>query len=211
MRSQHDRSWRARGVTGGERLATLTVWCGLALGLLFVAGCTQQMAEQPRCGPLEVSAFFADERCARQPVEGTVARGYLRLDEHLYAGRVDGQVADTLPFPLTRQVLERGQERYNIYCTPCHDHLGTGQGMIVRRGFSPPPSLHDERLRRAPLGHFFDVITHGYGAMPSYAAQVSAQDRWAIAAYIRALQLSQHATLAEVPAAVQQQLQSQNP
>jgi cytochrome c len=181
------------------------------LGVLFVAGCTQQMAEQPRCGPLEVSDFFADERCARQPVEGTVARGWLHMDAHLYASRVDGRVADTLPFPLTRQVLERGQERYNIYCTPCHDHLGTGDGMIVRRGFSAPPSLHDERLRQAPLGHFFDVMTHGYGAMPSYAVQVSAHDRWAIAAYIQALQLSQHATLADVPEEVRQQLQGKNP
>jgi Cytochrome C oxidase, cbb3-type, subunit III len=198
-------------LSGGERVAALKAWCGLALGVLFVAGCTQQMAEQPRCGPLEVSAFFADERCARQPVEGTVARGWLHLDEHLYAGRVDGQVADTLPFPLTRQVLERGQERYNIYCTPCHDHLGTGHGMIVRRGFSAPPSFHDERLRQAPLGHFFDVMTQGYGAMPSYTVQVSAHDRWAIAAYIQALQLSQHATLADVPEEVRQQLQGKNP
>jgi hypothetical protein len=195
----------------GARVADLRARCGLVLGVLFVLGCTQQMAEQPRCGPLEVSDFFADERCARQPVEGTVARGWLHKDEHLYAGRVDGRVADTLPFPLTRQVLERGQERYNIYCTPCHDHLGTGDGMIVRRGFSAPPSFHDERLRQAPLGHFFDVVTHGYGAMPSYAVQVSAHDRWAIAAYVQALQLSQHATLADVPEEVRQQLQGKNP
>jgi cytochrome c553 len=198
-------------LSGGGRVAALRARCGLMLGVLFVAGCTQQMAEQPRCGPLEVSDFFADERCARQPVEGTVARGWLHMDAHLYAGRVDGRVADTLPFPLTRQVLERGQERYNIYCTPCHDHLGTGDGMIVRRGFSAPPSLHDERLRQALLGHFFDVMTHGYGAMPSYAVQVSAHDRWAIAAYIQALQLSQHATLADVPEEVRQQLQGKNP
>jgi mono/diheme cytochrome c family protein len=176
-----------------------------------LAGCTQQMAEQPRCGPLEASTFFADERCARQPVEGTVARGYLHLDEHLYAGKVDGRPADTLPFPVTHQLLERGQERFNIYCTPCHDHLGSGQGMIVRRGFSPPPSLHIERLRLAPVGHFFDVISNGYGAMPNYGKQVSPHDRWAIAAYIRALQLSQHATLAEVPDGARQQLQGATP
>jgi mono/diheme cytochrome c family protein len=169
------------------------------------------MAEQPRCGPLESSEFFDNGRCARQLVEGTVARGYLRLDEHLYAGKVEGEVADTLPFPLTRQILERGQERFNIYCTPCHDYLGSGQGMIVRRGFSPPPSLHVERLRLAPVGHFFDVMTNGYGAMPSYGKQVSPHDRWAIAGYIRALQLSQHATLAEVPDAVRQQLQGATP
>jgi mono/diheme cytochrome c family protein len=165
------------------------------------------MAEQPRCAPLEASAFFADGRCARRPVEGTVARGYLHLDEHFFAGKVDGRVADALPFPVTRQLLERGQERFNIYCTPCHDRLGLGQGMIVRRGFSAPPSLHIERLRQAPLGHFFDVVTNGYGAMPSYGTQVPPHDRWAITAYIRALQLSQHATLADVPDEVRQQLQ----
>ena len=176
-----------------------------------LAGCTQQMAEQPRCGPLEASTFFADERCARQPVEGTVARGYLHLDEHLYAGTVDGRPADTLPFPVTRQLLERGQERFNIYCTPCHDHLGSGQGMIVRRGFSPPPSLHIERLRLAPVGHFFQVISNGYGAMPNYGKQVSPHDRWAIAAYIRALELSQHTTLAEVPEEARRQLQGATP
>jgi mono/diheme cytochrome c family protein len=124
---------------------------------------------------------------------------------------VDGRPADTLPFPVTRQLLERGQERFNIYCTPCHDHLGSGQGMIVRRGFSPPPSLHIERLRLAPVGHFFDVISNGYGAMPNYGKQVSPHDRWAIAAYIRALQLSQHATLAEVPDGARQQLQGATP
>jgi mono/diheme cytochrome c family protein len=176
-----------------------------------VLGCRQQMAEQPRCGPLEASTFFVDGRCARQPVEGTVARGALDLDEHLYAGKVDGRPADTLPFPVTRQLLERGQERFNIYCTPCHDHLGSGQGMIVRRGFSPPPSLHTERLRLAPVGHFFDVISNGYGAMPKYSTQISAPDRWAITAYIRALQLSQHATLADVPDDVRQRLQDATP
>jgi hypothetical protein len=183
----------------------------LAACAAALAGCTQQMAEQPRCGPLEASTFFADERCARQPVEGTVARGYLHLDEHLYAGKVNDRPADTLPFPVTRQLLERGQERFNIYCTPCHDHLGSGQGMIVRRGFSPPPSLHIERLRLAPVGHFFDVISNGYGAMPNYGKQVSPHDRWAIVAYIRALQLSQHATLAEVPDGSRQQLQGATP
>lgn len=174
-------------------------------------GCQQQMAEQPRCGPLEPSAFFADGRCAQLPVEGTVARGDLHLDEHLYAGKMHDQLVDTLPFPFTRQLLERGQQRFNIYCTPCHDHLGSGQGMIVRRGFSPPPSLHIERLRLAPVGHFFAVISNGYGAMPKYSTQISTQDRWAIAAYIRALQLSQHATLADVPDELRQRLQGATP
>jgi mono/diheme cytochrome c family protein len=189
-------------------VATLMRLVGpLAVCAVVLVGCTQQMAEQPRCGPLEQSAFFDDGRCAQQPVEGTVARGYLRLDEHLYTGKVDGPVADALPFALTRQLLERGQERFNIYCTPCHDSLGSGQGTIVRRGFSPPPSFHLDRLRQAPLGYFFGVMTNGYGAMPAYRKQVSAHDRWAIAAYIRALQLSQHATLADVPDEVRQQLQ----
>jgi Cytochrome C oxidase, cbb3-type, subunit III len=193
---------------GRSWVATLTrLVSPLAVCAVVLVGCTQQMAEQPRCGPLEQSTFFADRRCAQQPVEGTVARGYLRLDEHLYAGKVDGQVADALPFPLTRQLLERGQERFNIYCTPCHDYVGSGQGMIVRRGFSPPPSFHLDRLRQAPLGHFFEVITNGYGAMPAYRKQVTAHDRWAIASYIRALQLSQHATMADVPEEIKQELQ----
>jgi hypothetical protein len=192
-------------------MAAAKAWGSLALCLMLAVACTQEMAEQPRCDPLQASSFFADARCARQPVEGTVARGSLNLDEHLYAGRVDGHVADTLPFPLTRQLLERGQERYDIYCTPCHDHLGYGQGMIVRRGFSPPPSFHSERLRQAPLGHLFNVMTDGYGAMPRYATQISAADRWAIAAYIQALQLSQHATLADVSEDARPQLQGKNP
>jgi Cytochrome C oxidase, cbb3-type, subunit III len=179
----------------------------LAICVIVLVGCTQEMAEQPRCGPLQSSEFFDSGRCARPLVEGTVARGYLHLDEHLYAGKVAGGVADTLPFPLTWQVLERGQERFNIYCTPCHDYLGSGQGMIVRRGFTPPPSFHIERLRQAPVGYFFDVMTNGYGAMPEYRKQVSDPDRWAIAAYIRALQLSQHATLADVPEEAKAQLQ----
>jgi mono/diheme cytochrome c family protein len=174
------------------------LWLWLAICAAGVVGCTQEMAEQPRYDPLEPSAFFTDGRSARPPVEGTVPRGSLRLDEHLYGGTVASVPADRLPVPLTRQLLVRGQERYDIYCSPCHDRVGNGQGMIVRRGFSPPPSFHDERLRLAPIGHFFIVMTEGYGTMPDYAAQVPPHDRWAIAAYIRALQLSQHATLAEL-------------
>jgi len=189
-----------------RRLGAAFAVCAAAL-----VGCQQQMAEQPRCGPLEPSAFFADGRCAQQPVEGTVARGDLRLDEQLYTGKMNGQLVDALPFPFTRQILERGQQRFNIYCTPCHDHLGSGLGVIVRRGFSPPPSLHIERLRQAPLGHFFEVMTNGYGTMPKYSTQISTQDRWAIAAYIRALQLSQHATLADVPDEVRQRLLGATP
>jgi mono/diheme cytochrome c family protein len=177
-------------------LRGLGLW--LAICVASVVGCTQEMAQQPRYDPLEPSTFFTDGRSARRPVEGTVPRGYLRLDEHLYGGTVASVPADRLPVLLTRQLLVRGQERYDIYCSPCHDRVGNGQGMIVRRGFSPPPSLHDERLRLAPIGHFFIVMTEGYGTMPGYAAQVPPHDRWAIAAYIRALQLSQHATLAEL-------------
>jgi mono/diheme cytochrome c family protein len=182
-----------------SRMAGLRgLWLWLAICAAGVVGCTQEMAEQPRYDPLEPSAFFTDGRSARPLVEGTVPRGYLRLDEHLYGGTVASVPADRLPVPLTRQLLVRGQERYDIYCSPCHDRVGNGQGMIVRRGFSPPPSFHDERLRLAPIGHFFIVMTEGYGTMPDYASQVTPHDRWAIAAYIRALQLSQHATLAEL-------------
>jgi mono/diheme cytochrome c family protein len=142
-------------------------------------------------------------------VEGTVARGQLRLDDHLYTGKVDGKLVATFPFPITHADLERGRDRYNIYCAPCHDSTGHGRGMIVLRGFPPPPSYHIPRLREAPVGHFFDVITNGLGNMYSYASRVSPEDRWRIIAYIRALQLSQSATLAEVPAAQRAELEGQ--
>jgi mono/diheme cytochrome c family protein len=158
------------------------------------------MAEQPRFEPLEAGGA-GEPPAARHPPNGTVARGQLRLDALLYAGLEQGEVADRLPFPATMRVLQRGRERFDIYCAPCHGHDGAGQGPIVQRGFTPPPSLHAERLRQAPLGHFFRVATLGYGAMPQYAKQVPAEDRWAIVAYIRALQLSQHASLADVPEA----------
>jgi hypothetical protein len=183
----------------------------IAFGLMVLAGCRQDMHDQPRYEPLEPSAFFADGRSSRPLVEGTVARGSLRLDELLYTGKVNGELSETLPFPVTRELLGRGQERYTIYCTPCHDHVGNGQGLIVRRGLRPPPSFHIERLRAAPIGHFFDVITNGYGAMANYAVEVATADRWAIAAYIRALQLSQHAAVAELPEADRRHLQSPNP
>ncbi len=192
-------------------MAAATAWSGLAICLVLIVGCTQQMAEQPRCGPLGASTFFADGRCARFPVEGTVARGSLPTDESSDAASTAQQPGNALPFALSRQLLERGQERYNIYCSPCHDRLGSGQGMIVRRGFSAPPSFHSERLRQVPLGHFFEVMTNGYGAMPEYAAQVPPHDRWAIAAYIQALQLSQHASLTDVPEEARHQLQDQSP
>jgi hypothetical protein len=192
------------------RSLSLLTWGCLALCVIFTAGCPQEMANQPKYKPYAPGPFFGDGRSARPLVEGTVARGQAQLDEHLYIGKIAGMLADTLPFPVTRSLLERGQERYNIYCTPCHDHVGQGQGMVVRRGFRRPPSLHIDRLREAPIGYFFDVMTHGFGAMPDYAAQVTSHDRWAIAAYMRALQLSQHATLADVPVAVRPQLQGTN-
>ncbi|MDQ3827943.1 MAG: cytochrome c [Candidatus Tectomicrobia bacterium] len=183
----------------------------IAFGLTLLAGCRQDMHEQPSYEPLEPSNFFADGRSSRPLVEGTVARGYLRLDELLYTGKINGELSGVLPFAVTRELLGRGQERYNIYCTPCHDHVGNGQGMIVQRGLRPPPSFHIDRLRVAPVGHFFDVITNGYGAMANYAVEVAPADRWAIAAYIRALQLSQHAAVAELPEADRRHLQGPNP
>lgn len=168
-----------------------------ALLLVLAAGCgdkgsSQLMAEGPRYEPLEAAP--------RAPVPGTVARGHLDDNELLHTGMLEGREADVMPFSLTRDVLDRGRERFDIFCSPCHGRDGYGQGVIVQRGFTPPPSLHTGELRRHPLGHFVRVMTLGYGAMPQYAKQVSAGDRWAIAAYIRALQLSQHAVLAELPA-----------
>jgi hypothetical protein len=174
-------------------------WASLIVAVMLGAGCRQDMHIQPRYEPLDPSSFFADGRSARQPVPGTVARGELRINEALYAGKVNGVPVDKFPFSITREDLERGRERFNIYCTPCHDYTGSGHGMIVQRGFPPPPSYDIERLRNAPVGHFFDVMTNGYGTMYSYASRVSVKDRWRIAAYIRALQLSQHATLDDVP------------
>jgi cbb3-type cytochrome c oxidase subunit III len=175
---------------------------------LWLVACQQQMADQPRYKPLAKSDFFGDERSARPLVDGTVARGELRADEQYYTGKVNGQLADTFPFPVTKDVLLRGQNRYDIFCSPCHDRIGTGQGMIVQRGFRAPPSYHIDRLRQAPVGHFFDVMTHGFGIMPDYAAQISPKDRWAIVAYIRALQLSQNAKLADVPEADRHSLET---
>ncbi|MBI2930690.1 MAG: cytochrome c [Planctomycetes bacterium] len=171
------------------------------ISLLFsLVGCHQRdMEDQPRADPLEASAFFEDGQAARPLVEGTVARGHLRVDEHLFRGRVNGAPAGTFPFQITRADLERGRERYAVFCAPCHDLVGAGQGMVVRRGYQPPPSFHIDRLRQAPIGHFFQVMTEGLGAMPSYAHQVPPHDRWRIAAYVRALQLSQHALLDDVP------------
>jgi hypothetical protein len=168
--------------------------------LLFVAaGCRQDMHDQPKYRPLRASAFFGDGSSARPRIEGTVARGTLQEDEAFFTGKIGTATVKELPMPVTPDVLNRGQERFNIFCTPCHDATGSGNGMVVQRGYRKPPSFHDQRLRDADAGYMFDVMTNGFGAMPDYKAQINARDRWAIVAYIRALQLSQNATTADVP------------
>ena len=183
-------------------------WGVVALILLATPACRQDMHDQPKYIPLRPSSFFDDGRSARPIPEGTVARGHLNEDTEFYTGKgPDGKYVDRFPFPITRQVLLRGQDRYNIYCTPCHDRLGTGNGVVARRGFRHPPSYHIDRLRQAPNGYIFDVITNGFGAMQDYAAQLSPADRWAVIAYERALQLSQNATLNDVPVAERAKLE----
>lgn len=167
--------------------------------LLALAGCRQDMHDQPRYKPLAGTDFFGDGRSARQTVDGTVARGHLRIDKARYTGKVGDAEVENFPFPITKADVLRGQERFNIYCSPCHSRIGDGNGMVVRRGFRQAASYHTEKLRNAPVGHFFDVITNGFGAMPSYAARVEPDDRWRIAAYIRVLQLSANASIEDVP------------
>ncbi len=174
--------------------------------LLPLMGCRQDMQDQPKFIPLRGSNFFADGRSARPIPEGTVARGQLHADTAFYTGKSGADFIPSIPFPVTRAVLARGQERFNVYCSPCHDRLGNGLGMIVRRGFRRPPSYHIDRLRQVPDGYLFDVMTNGFGSMSDYAAQVNPQDRWAIAAYIRVLQFSQQATLDDVPPEARAQL-----
>ena len=170
--------------------------------LLGAAGCRQDMHNTPVGQPLRASMFFKDASSARPLVEGTVARGTLQDDQAFYTGKTNGVDFDALPFALTAEVLDRGENRFNIYCTPCHGRTGAGQGdgMIVRRGYRAPPSFHTDRMQQMAIGHFYDVMTNGFGAMPDYRAQISPRDRWAIAAYVRALQLSQHASAAELSA-----------
>ena len=177
--------------------------------LLLTLGCTYNpMRDQPRYEPLEYSPSFRDQTSARAGVPGAVPHTYEVSSEWFYTGKTAaGQLIDAFPFPVTRDVLLRGQERFNIYCAPCHGLVGMGNGMIVQRGFSPPPSYHIDRLRDAPVGHFVDVITNGYGQMYSYAYRVKPADRWAIAAYIRALQLSQNASMDDVPPSERGQLE----
>ncbi len=173
---------------------------GIAASLALVAGCRQDMHDQPKYKTLAPSRFWDNGASARPLVENTVARGHLDDDVEFYTGKTaGGKVVEALPLPFTPELLKRGQQRFNIYCSPCHDRVGTGRGMVVQRGFKAPPSFHSERLRQSPVGYFFDVMTNGFGAMLDYRAQVEPADRWAIVAYIRALQRSQQATLADVP------------
>ena len=172
--------------------------CSLSIAVA-VAGCRQDMHDAPRYEPYEKSDFFADQRSARPLVAGTVARGHLREDTPATTGKMGAAFVATAPVPVTLELLRRGQERFEIYCSPCHGLSGAGDGMVVRRGFRPPASFHDPRLRAQPDGYLFDVMTNGFGAMPDYATQLPISDRWAVVAYLRALQLSQQATLADVP------------
>jgi hypothetical protein len=184
----------------GTRIQLLA-WCRVLLlaSVVCTPACRRDMQDQPRYEPFEHSTFFDDQRAARPLVAGTVARGHLEDDDALYRGQAGDAPLEAIPIPISRGILIRGRERYNVYCSPCHDRVGSGAGMIVERGFKRPPSFHDERLRIAPAGYYFQVITSGFGVMSGYAAQIGARDRWAIVAYIRALQLSQHAALDDVP------------
>jgi mono/diheme cytochrome c family protein len=168
----------------------------LISALLLLAACRQDMHDQPRYKPLAASTFFADGRASRPRVEGTVARGGLRVETEL---------------PVTAESLKRGRERYNIFCSPCHGQLGDGEGMVAQRGFRHPPSFHLERLRRQGDEHYFDVITTGFGGMASYASRIPVEDRWRIVHYIRALQLSQNARINDVPASERGKLTEARP
>lgn len=199
----------------------------LLLCIAFAAGCRRDMQDQPKMKPYRGTSFYSDGLSARQPVAGTVPRGYLREDVEFFTGKKRGATpgsqsttglqttpgnqsaganaypddVEILPIPVTEESVNRGRERYNIFCSACHGLTGYGDGIVVRRGFRRAASFHDERLLEAPVGHFFDAITNGWGAMPSYASQIPVQDRWAIIAYVRALQLSQRTQPNSTPAA----------
>jgi mono/diheme cytochrome c family protein len=194
-----------RSQKSGVRIAVAIV---IALASASL-GCRQDMHDQPRYIPLRPSQFFADGRSERPLIEGTVARGHLEDDQAFYTGKgPDGKPVDTFPFPVTKEVVERGQQRFNVYCSPCHDRTGNGNGMVPQRGFRHPPSYHTDFLRQVPNGFIFDIITSGFGAMPDYAAQIPPRDRWAIVSYVRALQLSENASVNDVPAADRSKLES---
>ena len=177
--------------------------------LTFFPGCRRDMQDQPKFKPYRGTKFFGDERSARPLVAGTVARGQLQEESLLAAAKSGPAFADALPMPVDEALLRRGQERYTIYCSPCHGRLGRGDGMVVRRGYRPPSSFHVDRLRAQPAGYFFDAISHGFGAMPDYAAQIAVADRWAIVAYLRALQLSQNVPASELTPEARAQLEKE--
>jgi hypothetical protein len=195
-----------RGEGGGEMGARSFLLIALLLSpiTLLLFGCTSTgiehgMEDQPKVKPMTESNFFPDGRSARPFVADTVARGHLRDDGLLYTGKQSGKDAEIFPFPITQEILERGRQRFDIYCAVCHDRAGAGNGIVVQRGFHRPPSYHTEALRSAPVGHLYDVITNGFGTMYPYADRIAVEDRWAIVAYIRALQLSQEASMRDVP------------
>jgi len=196
--------WRSR-VAKARRRRHAAVWLIL---VVFAAACRQDMQDQPKYKDLRGSAFFDDHRSARPLPEGTVARGFLNADRRLVTGKENGELMAVLPVPLTRELLSRGRERYGIFCTPCHGMAGNGLGIVVQRGLRRPNSFHIDRLREAPVGYFFDVQTRGFGAMMDYAAEIPPEDRWAIAAYIRALQVSQRTRIEDIPAAERRALES---
>jgi mono/diheme cytochrome c family protein len=187
-------------------LCLLCFLCSVAM----LVSCTQQMAEQPRYDPLQASDFFPNGSSARPLPAGVIAHDYVPNEEWRDMGMINGKPAERFPFPIDKDFVLRGQQRYNIYCAPCHDYLGTGNGMAARRGFQrKPASFQSDDMRTAPAGHFFDVMTNGFGSMPPYTNQIPVRDRWAIIAYIRALQISQSATINDVPADERQRLESE--
>jgi mono/diheme cytochrome c family protein len=197
MRTAGDREQEVRSSV--QKIYKL-VAIGALAGMGLLAGCRQDMQDEPKFFPQRGTSFYADGRSVRPQVENTVARNQLHENGYFYTGLINGKEGDGLPFPVTAEVLQRGQERFNVYCTPCHSRVGNGEGMIVQRGYEKAGNFHTARLETAPLGHFFHVMTNGYGAMPDYSAQIAPADRWAVVAYIRALQLSQKATQTDVPA-----------
>ena len=203
MRGPDGRRARGRG-RGRERGRGIP----LLLAALAVAGCRQDMHDAPRYEAFERSEFFGDERSMRPQVEGTVARGQLREDQALFAGKTGAAFVARVPMAVTPALVQRGRQRYEIFCAPCHGVAGRGDGIVVRRGFRAPTSFHVDRLRAQPDGYYYDVITNGFGNMPDYAAQVPVADRWAIVAYLRALQLSQHASFAALPPELQQRVRA---
>jgi len=203
MRSVRLQADVVRPAKAGRYVSALIVVIMIAL---TGSACRQDMHDQPKYTPLRSTPFFGDVRSARPLVAGTVARGQLHEDPFLETGKIGNADATVFPFPVDEAVMARGRERFEIFCTPCHGRIGTGDGMIVRRGYRRPPTYHDDRLRNAPIGHFVDVMANGFGAMPDYSDQIGARDRWAIAAYIRALQLSQHAPVPQLPQELRERL-----